>query len=48
MAFDMGGTTAKLSVIEDGRPLVTHTFEVARLYRMRPGSGSRSGRRSST
>jgi N-methylhydantoinase A len=39
MAFDMGGTTAKLSVIEDGRPLVTHTFEVARLYRMRPGSG---------
>jgi len=39
MAFDMGGTTAKLSVIEDGRPLVTHAFEVARLYRMRPGSG---------
>ena len=39
MAFDMGGTTAKLSVIEGGRPLVTHTFEVARLYRMRPGSG---------
>ncbi len=39
MAFDMGGTTAKLCVIEDGRPLVTHTFEVNRLYRMRPGSG---------
>jgi len=39
MAFDMGGTTAKLSVVEDGRPLVTHAFEVARLYRMRPGSG---------
>ncbi len=39
MAFDMGGTTAKLSVIEGGRPLVTHAFEVARLYRMRPGSG---------
>lgn len=39
MAFDMGGTTAKLCIIEDHRPLVTHTFEVDRLYRMRAGSG---------
>ena len=39
MTFDMGGTTAKLSIIEDGSPLVTHTFEVDRLYRLREGSG---------
>lgn len=39
MAFDMGGTTAKLCTIEDYRPLVTHTFEVGRIYRLRPGSG---------
>ena len=39
MAFDMGGTTAKLCIIEDHRPLVTHTFEVDRVYRMRAGSG---------
>jgi N-methylhydantoinase A len=39
MAFDMGGTTAKLCMIEDGAPLVTHKFEVGRVYRMKPGSG---------
>lgn len=39
LAFDMGGTTAKLCIIEDGEPLVTHQFEVDRVYRMRPGSG---------
>ncbi|MCI2417384.1 hydantoinase/oxoprolinase family protein [Saccharopolyspora sp. K220] len=39
MAFDMGGTTAKLCTVEDGRPLVTHTFEVDRVYRLRAGSG---------
>ncbi|MYU22636.1 hydantoinase/oxoprolinase family protein [Streptomyces sp. SID8352] len=39
MAFDMGGTTAKLCVIENHRPLVTHTFEVDRMYRMLAGSG---------
>lgn len=39
MAFDMGGTTAKLCLIENGRPLVTHTFEVSRVYRLRAGSG---------
>lgn len=38
-AFDMGGTTAKLCIIEDDRPLITHTFEVDRIYRMRAGSG---------
>ena len=35
----MGGTTAKLCVIEDGRPLVTHESEVDRAYRLRRGSG---------
>ncbi|WP_244297686.1 hydantoinase/oxoprolinase family protein, partial [Streptomyces griseoflavus] len=39
IAFDMGGTTAKLCIIEAGRPLVTHTFEVDRVYRLRAGSG---------
>ncbi len=39
MAFDMGGTTAKLCIIEADRPLVTHTFEVDRVYRLRAGSG---------
>ena len=39
MAFDMGGTTAKLTVIDDGEPLVTNDFEVDRIYRLKPGSG---------
>jgi N-methylhydantoinase A len=39
LAFDMGGTTAKLCLIEDGEPLVAHQFEVDRVYRMKPGSG---------
>ncbi len=39
LSFDMGGTTAKLCVIEDGRPAKTHEFEVDRVYRFRKGSG---------
>ena len=39
MSFDMGGTTAKLCLIEDGRPLVTHEFEAARTDRFTRGSG---------
>jgi N-methylhydantoinase A len=39
LAFDMGGTTAKLCLIADGAPLVTHQFEVDRKYRLLPGSG---------
>ena len=39
LSFDMGGTTAKLCVVEDGRPLKTHEFEVDRVYRFRKGSG---------
>jgi N-methylhydantoinase A len=35
----MGGTTAKLCAVEDGRPLKTHEFEVDRVYRFRRGSG---------
>lgn len=39
LAFDMGGTTAKLCMIENGAPLVNHEFEVDRVYRLSPGSG---------
>ncbi len=39
LAFDMGGTTAKLCVIEDGRPLTSTEFEVDRKYRFKSGSG---------
>lgn len=39
LSFDMGGTTAKLCAVEDGRPLKTHEFEVDRVYRFRRGSG---------
>ena len=39
LSFDMGGTTAKLCVIEDGQPLKTHEFEVDRVYRFCKGSG---------
>ncbi|HLN87318.1 MAG TPA: hydantoinase/oxoprolinase family protein, partial [Candidatus Limnocylindrales bacterium] len=37
LSFDMGGTTAKLCVIDDGQPLKTHEFEVDRVYRFRKG-----------
>ena len=39
LSFDMGGTTAKLCVIDRGRPLQSRAFEVARSYRFRRGSG---------
>lgn len=39
LAFDMGGTTAKLSMIDDGRPTIAYTFEAARERRFRPESG---------
>jgi len=39
LAFDMGGTTAKLSVIDDGEPLVAYGFEAARQKRFTEGSG---------
>jgi len=39
LAFDMGGTTAKACFIENGEPQLTNTFEVARIYRFKKGSG---------
>jgi len=39
LAFDMGGTTAKLCVVEDGQPLTSNDFEVDRKYRFLRGSG---------
>ena len=39
MSFDMGGTTAKACLIEDGEPLVTGLFEVDRRWRFKEGSG---------
>ena len=39
LCFDMGGTTAKSCLITDGEPELTNTFEVARIYRFKKGSG---------
>jgi N-methylhydantoinase A len=39
LSFDMGGTTAKACLIEDGRPSIGSEFEVARLQRFKKGSG---------
>jgi N-methylhydantoinase A len=38
VAFDMGGTTAKLALVEAGRPLTTTSFELHRVGNA-PGSG---------
>ena len=39
LSFDMGGTTAKICLIEAGAPKTANTFEVARTYRFKKGSG---------
>ena len=39
VAFDMGGTTAKISMVQDGKPATVSTFEAARLRRFMKGSG---------
>ncbi len=39
IAFDMGGTTAKISVIQNGEPAITHEFEVGHVHRFKRGSG---------
>lgn len=39
VAFDMGGTTAKLCLIEDGSPQYSDSFEVDRVHRFVKGSG---------
>ena len=39
LCFDMGGTTAKACLIDDGEPMRTTEFEVARVYLFKKGSG---------
>ncbi len=39
LAFDMGGTTAKLSLVDGGEPLTAYSFEAARQKRFIEGSG---------
>ncbi len=39
LSYDMGGTTAKICLIEDFAPQTARTFEVARTYRFTKGSG---------
>lgn len=39
LSFDMGGTTAKICLIDDGEPQHSRSFEVARQYRFLKGSG---------
>ena len=39
LSFDMGGTTAKICLIDDGEAETSRSFEVARAYRFTRGSG---------
>ncbi|MEX2356505.1 MAG: hydantoinase/oxoprolinase family protein [Thermaerobacterales bacterium] len=39
VSFDMGGTTAKMCLIKDGRPAMSKEFEIARVHRFKRGSG---------
>lgn len=39
VTFDMGGTTAKASMIIDGKPEITNHFEAGRVKRFKKGSG---------
>ncbi|MDE0653115.1 MAG: hydantoinase/oxoprolinase family protein, partial [bacterium] len=39
LCFDMGGTTAKACLIEDFEPALTSSFEIARVWRFKKGSG---------
>jgi N-methylhydantoinase A len=39
VSFDMGGTTAKICLIDDGEPQAARQFEVDRRYRFLKGSG---------
>ena len=39
LSFDMGGTTAKICLIDRGQPQTSRAFEVARAYRFLKGSG---------
>ena len=40
LSFDMGGTTAKICLIDDGEPLKARVFEVDRQSRFKKGSGT--------
>ena len=39
LSFDMGGTTAKLCLIDSSEPRISRQFEVDRSYRFKKGSG---------
>ena len=39
LSFDMGGTTAKICLIDGAAPQLGRSFEVARVYRFLKGSG---------
>jgi N-methylhydantoinase A len=39
LSFDMGGTTAKIALIEDYKPQTARNFEIARSARFQKGSG---------
>jgi N-methylhydantoinase A len=39
LSYDMGGTTAKICLIDDLKPQTNRAFEVARIYRFKKGSG---------
>ncbi|MEM8855821.1 MAG: hydantoinase/oxoprolinase family protein, partial [Pseudomonadota bacterium] len=39
LSFDMGGTTAKLCLVDRATPRTSRAFEVARVWRFRKGSG---------
>jgi N-methylhydantoinase A len=39
LSYDMGGTTAKICLIDDLQPQTSRSFEVARVYRFKKGSG---------
>ncbi len=39
LSFDMGGTTAKICLIEGGTPKTANSFEIARTWRFKKGSG---------
>ena len=48
LSYDMGGTTAKVCLIDHATPLTARTFEVARVYRFKKGqwiAASHSGHR---
>ena len=39
LSYDMGGTTAKICLIDNLKPQTSRAFEVARIYRFKKGSG---------